>query len=208
MDEVLISKKDLLESTGISYGQLYRWKRKNLIPEEWFIKKSSYTGQETYFPRDKILTRISKIKDMKDDIPLDEIANVFSPEIQNIVLSKQQLIDKNIVSKESIDIFVDITKYEKNIFAYNEILQIYIMGNALKSGEISIQEASTIVNAVADKYSFFEKQGCDVILIRKFGISICILVQFDTMLQIEKGAKLVYKVNTNKCCEEIKIKIV
>ena len=36
---MLISKKDLLAETGISYGQLYRWKREQLIPEEWFIKQ-------------------------------------------------------------------------------------------------------------------------------------------------------------------------
>ncbi|OMK27222.1 hypothetical protein BER30_003137 [Clostridioides difficile] len=40
--EELISKKDLLSKTNISYGQLYRWKRKNIIPEEWFIKKISF----------------------------------------------------------------------------------------------------------------------------------------------------------------------
>ncbi len=34
MESYLISKRELLELTGISYGQLYRWKRKNLIPEE------------------------------------------------------------------------------------------------------------------------------------------------------------------------------
>lgn len=49
MEEQLISKKELLEETSISYGQLYRWKRKNLIPEEWFIRKSTFTGQETFF---------------------------------------------------------------------------------------------------------------------------------------------------------------
>ena len=38
--EELISKKELLEQTGISYGQLYRWKRKNIIPEEWLDRKS------------------------------------------------------------------------------------------------------------------------------------------------------------------------
>jgi len=50
-----ISKKDLLILTGISYGQLYRWKRKGLIPEDWFIKRASFTGQETYFPKDLYL---------------------------------------------------------------------------------------------------------------------------------------------------------
>ncbi len=64
MEEELISKKEILDITGISYGQLYRWKRKELIPEEWFIKKSSYTGQETFFPKEKILDRINKIIDL------------------------------------------------------------------------------------------------------------------------------------------------
>lgn len=53
MTDDLISKKELLDLTGISYGQLYRWKRKNLIPEEWFIRKSSYTGQETFFQNNR-----------------------------------------------------------------------------------------------------------------------------------------------------------
>ena len=45
-DPNLISKKDLLDQSGISYGQLYRWKRKGLIPESWFQKKSAFTGQD------------------------------------------------------------------------------------------------------------------------------------------------------------------
>jgi predicted DNA-binding transcriptional regulator AlpA len=32
-EEELISKKEVLELTGISYGQFYRWKREGLIPE-------------------------------------------------------------------------------------------------------------------------------------------------------------------------------
>ena len=32
-DDRLISKKELLAKYGISYGSLYRWKRKGLIPE-------------------------------------------------------------------------------------------------------------------------------------------------------------------------------
>ena len=37
MDENLITKKELLELTGISYGALYRWKRMKLLPDDWFI---------------------------------------------------------------------------------------------------------------------------------------------------------------------------
>ena len=61
MDERLISKKELLEMYGISYGALYRWKRLGLIPEDWFIRRSTPTGQETFFRRDQILPRMEQI---------------------------------------------------------------------------------------------------------------------------------------------------
>lgn len=74
-----ISKKELLAMTGISYGQLYRWKREGLIPEEWFNKQSSYTGQETFFPREEILSRVRAILEMKGSHSLDELAVILSP---------------------------------------------------------------------------------------------------------------------------------
>ena len=87
----LISKKDLLAVTGISYGQLYRWKRERLIPEEWFIKQSSYTGQETFFPREQILSRIQSILELKDQYSLDELAEILSPKAAPSSLSIDDL---------------------------------------------------------------------------------------------------------------------
>jgi len=80
-EELLISKKDVLEKMGISYGQLYRWKRKGLIPEAWFVRRSTFTGQETFFPQDKILERIARIKEMKDEHPLDDLAQMITTRV-------------------------------------------------------------------------------------------------------------------------------
>ena len=80
MEQELISKKELLELYGISYGALYRWKRKGLIPEEWFIKKSTVTGQETFFPRQLICERMELIQKQKDDTSLEELSKQFSTE--------------------------------------------------------------------------------------------------------------------------------
>lgn len=79
-DKNLISKKLLLEKYSISYGALYRWKRKGLIPEDWFIKKSTTTGQETFFPKDLIFERVEMILSKKEDILLDELAEKISGE--------------------------------------------------------------------------------------------------------------------------------
>ena len=76
----MISKKKLLEKYNISYGALYRWKRKGLIPDEWFIKKATVTGQETFFPEKLVCERIEKIQSMKDEVLLDELAEKLSGE--------------------------------------------------------------------------------------------------------------------------------
>lgn len=113
----LISKKELLQQTGISYGQLYRWKRERLIPEEWFIKQSSYTGQETFFPRELILPRIQAILDNKDKYSLNELCRMLSPDtapalIDGAALSQIEEIDRDLLpailyfaQKESYDLF-------------------------------------------------------------------------------------------------------
>ena len=73
MEQELISKKDLLVKYGISYGALYRWKRMGLIPEEWFLKKSAVTGQETFFPKRLICERVELILGKKE-VSLEELA--------------------------------------------------------------------------------------------------------------------------------------
>jgi predicted site-specific integrase-resolvase len=82
MEQELLSKKELLERYGISYGALYRWKRKGLIPEDWFIKKSTVTGQETFFPTLLICKRVEMILGQKDDLSLDELAGQINQNAQ------------------------------------------------------------------------------------------------------------------------------
>ena len=81
-DGHLISKKDLLARYGISYGALYRWKRKGLIPEDWFLKKATVTGQETFFPKALICERVELIQSQKDELSLDELAGQINRQTQ------------------------------------------------------------------------------------------------------------------------------
>ena len=111
MEQELISKKELLEKYAISYGALYRWKRKGLIPEDWFIKKSTVTGQETFFPRKLVCERIELIKKQKDDVSLDELSDHFSSE-----------------SKKKATLIID-TAFGKKVFYLNDIRSILLEDN-------------------------------------------------------------------------------
>lgn len=206
MDENLISKKELLEVTGISYGALYRWKRKNLIPEEWFIRKSTFTGQETFFPRNKILDRISKIQNMKEELSLDDMAGLFSLNLKAKPLSKNELTAHNIVNKSTIDFLIRLYG-DIEVFPFEKILYICVLDKALQMGDISLEEGKLLLETLEEHYNKYENKDCDLVFLRKMGISTCFLVSSPCEYYFEKGAHIVSKINITSCIEELKINL-
>jgi len=203
----LISKKDLLETAGISYGQLYRWKRKNLIPEEWFIRKSTFTGQETFFPREKILARIDRIKNMKEGLSLDDLADMFSPSPADLVLTKEQVKEQNIVSEVALDLFLQ--QYPGlPVFSFARVLYLYVLEKTLQSGGVSLDEGKIVLRLLEDHYRAFEGRNCELIFLRKLGISTGLLVASPGEVRFEPGAHVTARVSLANCIEELKTKLV
>jgi hypothetical protein len=204
VDEELISKKDLLEATGISYGQLYRWKRKNLIPEEWFIKKAVSTGQETFFPKQKILARIDKIKNMKEDVSLNDLADVFSPSAAGLVAAEKRDLAR-IISGQAMDMLVEETG-DKERFSSVEVLAVYAMEKALNSGEAGKDEAKLLLETLLAHYYKYEGKNCSIYLLRKMGVSSCCLAMDAADMQFDKGVKTAVRINLAALTEELKLK--
>lgn len=206
MENDLISKKDLLELTGISYGQLYRWKRKLLIPEEWFIRKSTFTGQETFFPRDKILSRIEKIQNMKDDASLDELADMLSPNPADIDVTREKLNSAALVSSVALEIF-DETSGGQQTFSFTSILHVFLLDKLLQSGDISIEEGKLLLSTLDESFPRFEGRSCDLLFIRKLGASTCLLLSVPNQVFFDKSTKVAARLNVSTCIEELKTKL-
>lgn len=119
----MISKKEVLEKTGISYGQFYRWKRKGLIPESWFIRKSTFTGQEAFLPQEKILDRIERINQLKDDRSLDEIADLLSPEVAGRGYTREELLHFDWCPEDLLR-YYDELREEKGPYGFDELLYL------------------------------------------------------------------------------------
>ncbi|WP_291561147.1 MULTISPECIES: YhbD family protein [unclassified Clostridium] len=205
--EDLISKKELLEVTNISYGQLYRWKRKKLIPEEWFIKKSSFTGQETYFPKEKILDRIEKILSFKEDMQLDDLAEMFSPKVQIDKKSKEELLKLKIIDNSTLEIYRKIYG-EKEIYDFHHILSMYILDNILPKGEIILDEAKSIIAIINNNYMEFQNNNYKIFLMRKLGVSFCIATVENDNVILDETVKVVLKLELSNYIEELKLKLV
>ena len=163
MEEKLISKKELLQITDISYGQLYRWKRKKIIPEEWFIKKSVSTGQETFFPEEKILERIREILRLKDTVSLDELSAMFSNEIKNCEISRKYIVE-NIIPEYILEMFEN--KYsKKERYNSDEVLFIVIFKNMLESGSFNFEEIISLIEKIKENFSVIKDN--EIIIIKR-----------------------------------------
>jgi hypothetical protein len=207
MNEELISKKDLLDLAGISYGQLYRWKRKDLIPEDWFIRKSTFTGQETFFPKQKILDRINRIQTMKENLSLDELADMFSPNLTDLQLEGEELVRRNIVSKAVLDFYLENEKGSLQ-FNFSRILEVFVLEKLLQSGEINLDEGKMILQVLIENKDQIKQKTVNLLITRKLGVSHCLLLINTEGYHFDTGTKLVTQISLNACMEEIKSRLV
>lgn len=192
--EELISKKELLEQTGISYGQLYRWKRKNIIPEEWFIKKSASTGQETFFPREKILDRIEMIVNMKDEASLDDLAKMFSVEFEHANLDLDRLIRKSVITEQVINIYKDITG-SKKIDTIEQVVGIKVLKDKLTAGELTLPECQELIRFIHTHFEVLTGESNRIYVLRAMGVPFVMGVKSEQDIVFNDNYKIVTWVN-------------
>lgn len=205
MDE-LISKKDLLVEANISYGQLYRWKRKKLIPEDWFMKKSTFTGHETFFPKEKIKERIQQILEMKDDVSLDDLADKFSSDIpEKMSFSRENLLKLQVLSKEIVLLYEEIFR-DKTEYSFEDILYMYISEDLLAKGNLSIEDLSRILRMLSENYDRIKDKDPSLSVYRKLGVSIAILHRDGEIFQSDQPP-LVKNYSIRNAVESLKLKL-
>ena len=203
METDLISKKELLQLTGISYGQLYRWKRKGLIPEDWFIRKSTFTGQETFFPRDKVIVRIERVQSMKDeDLSLDDIAEAVTPDLTGVSLTADEAVERGIVSSTAVEIF-SARRPELEGMRYGELLSSYVVDQLLKTGDVSLDEATLVLTTFEERHESCRARECDIVLVRKMGMALCMIVPSAAEIAFDGAVKLLARINLQEATEAL-----
>ncbi|MTM41919.1 DUF4004 family protein [Turicibacter sanguinis] len=205
MEESLISKEELLQLTNISYGQLYRWKRKNLIPEEWFIKKSVSTGQETFFPRKEILERIERILELKDTVSLDELSEIFSPHVAEPTFDSSELINKKIVSQQAMQLYQSMTGASANLSDLKEVLMLKILQDYVASGVITFDEGKMIQAFLNQHFMKLTQEKSSLFLMRHLGLPFVIGAIDKEMLLIDEQDRIVLEIAVAKELSQIKL---
>lgn len=201
---MLISKKELLAQTGISYGQLYRWKRERLIPEEWFMKQSSYTGQETFFPREQILNRIRIIQELKDKYSLEELAKMLSPESTEVGFDFEDLKEVEEINREMLPIFKTILS--KKVYSYIDVLMFVILSKLKEELTLNDKQAGTLLEGM--KIHLEEMKTTDYILIilNQEMNYFAVISQEQSPIYLDTRFEIVKKVRMNEVSNQFKFK--
>ena len=199
-----ISKKDLLKTTGISYGQLYRWKREGLIPEEWFVKRSSPTGQETYFPQEKILKRIHAIQQLKDSYPLEELARILTPEISNRLFCEEDLEHFDELDIEVAADFMDAMS--KDSFVFLEVLVMIALSQAMVDTAITEEERTHAVSFLSKQMSEMHSADYVLELLQAQGHLYVLLKKEDSEVYLDDALVAIRSIHLNELNNAIKLK--
>lgn len=199
-----ISKKDLLKTTGISYGQLYRWKREGLIPEEWFVKRSSPTGQETYFHQEKILKRIHAIQQLKDSYSLEELARILTPEVSNRLFCEEDLEH---FDELDIDVAADfMDAMSKDSFVFLEVLVMIALSQAMVDSAITEEERTHAVSFLSKRMSELHSADYVLELLQAQGHLYVLLKKEGSEVYLDDGLVAIRSIHLNELSNAIKLK--
>ncbi|MFO8034958.1 MAG: DUF4004 family protein [Candidatus Bipolaricaulota bacterium] len=208
MREEVISKKEVLRLTGISYGQLYRWKRKGLVPEAWFVHRATVTGQETFFPKDKILARISQIQAMKEAKSLDEMAHLLSPEATDPGSTWESNGTLNAVGKEAKGLL-----WKESGYTYSELVALAAGAEALKAGLEHSQAQLLVVVVRSEEELLRNPAGAAAVLAEKTldreGVSVRVpyAVVAREPVRVDGESRVRHRADLERLVERVKLKL-
>ena len=206
-NEELISKKQLLRVARISYGTLYRWKRMNLIPESWFIHKATKTGQETFLPRDRVLARIERIQDLKGELTVEQLQEIFSPNVKSFLIPVEDFIKLNLVSKISMTVFTSVFPDKKNM-KFDDVFGVYVIDHLMRLSGIYLEDAKQILRMLSKYLASQPSKEYQLLLLRKLGVPMTLLVKEDEDILLEDNTEVVACANLSDFEEALKGQLV
>ncbi len=206
-DEELISKKQLLRIAQISYGTLYRWKRMNLIPENWFIHKATDIGQATYFPRTKILARIDRIKELKNELTVEQMQELFSANVKSFKIPLKDFKDLEIVSKLSVTAFC--ANYPaKDMLDFNDVFSMYVVDHLMKLSGFYLEDAKQVLRLLCKYLSVEASKDYQLLLLRKMGVPMTVLVHGEEEILLEDNTEIIACANLVEFEEALKDRLI
>ena len=179
----------------------------NLIPESWFIHRATATGQATYFPRTKILTRIDRVKELKNELSVEQMQELFSANVKSFKIPLKDFKEIDIVSKLSITAFCSVYPM-KDMLDFNDVFGMYVVDNLMKQSGIYLEDAKQVLRLLCKYLSAEASKEYQLILLRKMGVPMTVLVRGEDEILLEDNAEIIACANLGEFEEALKDQLI
>lgn len=200
-----ISKKDALRETEISYGQFYRWKRMGLIPDSWFQRRATFTGQETFLPRAKLLDRIRRIQELKDRYPLEEVARMLSPDAARASYRRADVEAMGLLSVRTRTVFPAAAEPEE--FVFLDLLALALIRHLLAEARLSHEQIRLAAETFRARFDDLGQEASEryLVIFLKQGVHLAAL--HTGKLLCDRATEVISSVSLNELTEEVKVRL-
>jgi hypothetical protein len=139
-------------------------------------------------------------------LSLDELADVFSPAADGLSMTKQELMQRNIVSSTSLELYGQ-TFQDGPILPFSRILPVYLLDKLLQSGEINLDEGKMMLRTIQANEAKFENKSWSLVFIRKMGVSSFLMIAAADEYAFDSGTKIVARISMAAASEELKLRM-
>lgn len=169
------------------------------------MKQSAFTGQETFFPREKMLKRVEAIQALKDDLSLEEIAKLLSPELSDRLFQNEDLTAIDELDKSVVESFNK--QLGKNTFTYFEVLLMQafsIFKN--ESEELPESELNSMILSVKDWFRHISGTSYTLVFLEKGGCMYVMIHQLQAQVLMDARFKVLRSFQLDELSDDIKMK--
>lgn len=178
-----------------------------LIPENWFIHKATETGQATYFLKDKILPRIDRIKELKGELSVEQMQELFSANVESFKIPLKDFIDLDIVGKMSLTAFTSVFP-DKNMLDFNDVFGMYVVDHLMKLSGIYLEDAKQVLRLLCRYLSVEASKDYQLLLLRKMGVPMTVLVSGEDQILLEDNTEIIACANLVEFEEALKDRLI
>lgn len=179
----------------------------NLIPESWFIHKSTHTGQETFFPKARMLNRVERIQELKKELTSEQMKEIFSPNVKSFQIPFEDFVSLHLVTKLAVTAYTSVFPNKKEL-KFDDVFSIYVVDHLMRLSGIYLEDAKQVIRMLDRYLSTRKSKDFQLILMRKMGIPFTVLVKGEEEILLEDNTEIVAMANLSEFEEALKDQLI
>ena len=156
---------------------------------------------------DKILARIDRIKELKNELTVEQMQELFSANVKSFKIPLKDFKDLEIVSKLSITAFC--ANYPgKELLDFNDVFGMYVVDHLMKLNGFYLEDAKQVLRLLCKYLSVEASKDYQLLLLRKMGVPMTVLVHGEEEILLEDNTEIIACANLVEFEEALKDRLI